>query len=127
MTEPRWLTINEVVRLHEMQIRRYGGQPGIRDQGLLESAVLRPRNKYHYAGVKSLIELAGSCVASISANHPFFDGNKRTAFYAMAVFLELNGVSLRAPEDEATRAMLDLAAGRSSESTFCDWLREWVR
>lgn len=78
MTEPRWLTVDEVLRLHGIQIRRYGGEPSIRDQGLLESAVLRPQNKYHYAGLEDLIKLAGSYAASTSGNHPFFDGNKQT-------------------------------------------------
>jgi death on curing protein len=126
VTEPRWLSVEEVARLHDIQIQRYGGQPGVRDRGLLESAVLRPRNKHHYEGATDLVELAASYAAAISGNHPFFDGNKRTAFFTMAVFLEINGLQLKAPESEATRAMLELAADSSSEGRFRDWLRAWV-
>lgn len=123
---PRWLSVKEVLRLHDIQIRRYGGQPGIRDPGLLESAVLRPRNKHHYDNVEDIVELAADYAVAISGNHPFLDGNKRTAFYAMAVFLELNGLSLKAPEAEATRAMLQLAADASKEKHFREWLQHWV-
>jgi death-on-curing protein len=126
MTQPRWLSVEEIIRLHEIQIHRYGGQPGIRDEGLLESAVLRPRNKHHYDRVDDLIELAAIYAEAISANHPFFDGNKRTAFFAMAVFLELNGLPLKAPEPEATSAMLRLAADTAFAPKFREWVRRWV-
>lgn len=126
MTQPRWLSVEEVIRLHEIQIHRYGGRSGIRDQGLLESAVLRPRNKHHYDRIDDLIQLATGYAEGISGNHPFFDGNKRTAFFALAVFLELNGLSFRAPEAEATNAMLQLAADKTLAPQFLDWLRRWV-
>jgi death-on-curing protein len=80
MTEPRWLSVDEVLRLHDIQIRRYGGQPGVRDQGLLESAVLRARNRHHYDAVQDIVELGAAYAVAISANHPFFDGNQRTTF-----------------------------------------------
>jgi death-on-curing protein len=126
MIQPRWLSVDEGLRLHDIQILRYGGQPGIRDRGLLESAVLRPRNKHYYEQLEDIIDLAAEYAVAISGNHPFFDGNKRTALHAMAVFLELNGLSLQAPEVEATSAMLRLAADPSSENEMREWLRRWV-
>jgi len=126
VTEPRWLSVEEILRLHEIQIQRYGGRPGVRDEGLLESAVLRPRNQLHYDPVANVVDLGATYVIALSANHPFFDGNKRTAFYAMAVFLEMNGLPLRASESDATRAMLDLAAGASSPDEFKNWVRRFV-
>jgi death-on-curing protein len=124
--QPRWLSVGEVLRLHEIQIQRYGGQPGIRDNGLLESAVMRPQHKHHYQQTESVIELAVTYAVAISGNHPFFDGNKRTAFYAMAVFLELHSLRLSAPEDEATHVMLKLAAGELSEQQLNEWVLRWV-
>ena len=126
MIQPRWLSVSEVLRLHEIQIERYGGRAGIRDRGLLQSAVIRPQNRYHYDGVGEIVELAATYAVAISANHPFFDGNKRTAFYAMAVCLDLHATPLSAPEDSATEAMLKLAASDWDAARFLTWLRDWV-
>lgn len=126
MIQPRWLSLDHVLRLHDIQILKYGGQPGIRDHGLLESAVFRPRNKHSYEHTEDMVDLAAIYAIAISGNHPFFDGNKRTAFYAMAVFLEINGLPLKAPETDASRAILDLAAGNLSENDFREWVRRWV-
>ena len=126
MIQPRWLSVDQVLRLHDIQIRRFGGQPGVRDYGLLESAVLRPRNQHHYEGIEDIVHLAATYAIAISANHPFFDGNKRTAFYALAVFLEMHDLPLKAPEHEATRAVMELAAGNWDEAQFRDWVRRWA-
>ena len=126
MILPRWLSVSEILRLHEIQIRTYGGQPGIRDEGLLESAVMRPRLKHHYEQTENIVDLAVSYAVAISGNHPFLDGNKRTAFHAMAVFLELHGLPLHAPPDAATEAMLALAAGALSEKELQNWVMRWV-
>jgi death on curing protein len=87
---------------------------------------LRPRNKHYYEGAEDIVELAAAYAVAISGNHPFLNGNKRTAFYAMAVFLHLNSLPLKAPEKEAARAMLELAAETSGEKQFREWLRHWV-
>jgi len=94
--------------------------------GLLESAVMRPQNKHHYEPTESIVDLAVSYAVGISGNHPFLDGNKRTAFHAMAVFLELHGLPLHAPPDEATETMLALAAGSLSENELQNWVTRWV-
>jgi death-on-curing protein len=80
MIQPRWLTIDEVLRLHEIQILTYGGQAAIRDPGLLEAAVLRPQNKHYYEQVQDIVQWAATYAVAISANHPFFDGDKRRRF-----------------------------------------------
>lgn len=123
MIRPRWLSVDEVLRLHDIQIQRYGGNAGIRDAGLLESAVLRPQNKHYCASVEDVVTLAAEYAIGISGNHRFIDGNKRTAFYAMAVFLELNGLPLKATDADATRVMLGLAAKTLDETHFREWLR----
>jgi death on curing protein len=121
---PRWLSVVEVVRLHEIQIHRYGGQTGIRDPALLESAVSRPKNLYYYERMKDPADLVAAYAFSLCRNHPFIDGNKRTAFFAMAVFLELNGLSLRAPQGEATQVMLSVAAAQLTEIQLCALVRK---
>lgn len=126
MTEPRWLTVDEVRRLHALQIDECGGSPGIRDAGLLESAVLRPRQRYHYGELKTIVDLAVAYATALSGNHPFVDGNKRVAFHAMLVFLRLHGLALKATAGEATEMMLALASGRASEAELSAWVRSRV-
>jgi death-on-curing protein len=121
--EPRWLTREEVVALHEKQLARFGGPSGIRELGLLESALDRPRNKWAYEGA-DLALLAAAYAYGIARNHPFVDGNKRAAFVAMMLFLRLNGVFFRPSQAEATQAMLELAAGNISEDGFARWIRD---
>lgn len=125
MTEPRWLTLEEVRRLHTLQIDEFGGTPGIRDIGLLESAVLRPHQRY-YGERKTIVDLAVAYATALSGNHPFVDGNKRVAFHAMLVFLRLHGLTLKATAGEATERMLALAAGRASETELTAWVRSRV-
>lgn len=124
MTEPRWLSVAEISRLHRLQIHFFGGSPGTRDAGLLESAAVRPRQRYHYGELAAIPELAAAYAVALSANHPFIDGNKRVAFHSLLVFLRLNGLVLRVQEQEATNQMLALAAGQSSEDSLIKWLRQ---
>lgn len=122
-TEPRWLTIEQIIVTHERQLRKYGGASGIRDQGLLESALARAENKWRYEQAE-LSELAAAHAYGIAKNHPFVDGNKRVAFLAMAGFLRLNGVAFAPPQPAATAIILALAAGEVSEDSLARWIRD---
>lgn len=106
-----------------MQIAEHGGGAGVRDEGLLESALSRPVNLAAY-GDASVFKLAAAHALGIAKNHPFVDGNKRTAFIAAAVFLELNGRTLIAAESDAVVTMLALAAGEMDETAYAAWLEK---
>ena len=116
-----WLTFEQVVEFHDRNVAIFGGPSGIRDAALLQSALDRPRNKWAY-GEGSISKLAAAYAFGIAKNHPFVDGNKRTAFIAMAVFLLANGHCLVASQDDATAAMLALASGTLSEDGLAAWL-----
>jgi len=117
----RWLSLEEVLVIHERQLGRFGGAAGIRDQGMLESALSRPRNKWEYEHA-DIVELAAAYAFGIARNHPFVDGNKRVAFLAMAAFLRLNGVHFAPSQEAATAAILALAAGEIDETGLTRWL-----
>lgn len=117
-----WLSRQVVVSLHDLMIARYGGSDGIRDKGLLESALARPLNLASY-GDPDTADLAALYAVAIARNHPFIDGNKRTAFSALTLFLALNGLELEAPEVEAVTIMLRLAANDISDEDFTAWVR----
>ena len=123
MTEPEWIGVAVALAIHEEQIAEHGGGEGVRDAGLLESALARPRNAWGY-GVTDLCALAATLGHGIARNHPFVDGNKRTAFVAVETFLILNGVELTAGDADCVVAMLDLAAGEMTEAEFAAWLRD---
>ena len=123
MTEPRWLERRIITALHDVQLVRHGGAGGIRDAGLLESAIARPRNLHAY-GESDLCALAAAYAAGIVRNHPFVDGNKRTGFVTAALFLQENGRRLTAPEAEAVVMTLGLASGEMPEEGFTAWLRD---
>jgi len=125
--EPRWLTKTGLVLLHDRSLALHGGSPGLRDEGLLESALARPLNRHGYEDVSDLVELAATYVVGLSSNHPFIDGNKRTAFLAGGVFLEKNGLSLTADPVSATLTMLKVAAGEMDIEALAEWLRANVR
>ncbi|NJL28570.1 MAG: type II toxin-antitoxin system death-on-curing family toxin [Thermoanaerobaculia bacterium] len=125
-SEPRWLTRAMVEQFHRNQIKLYGGLPGTRDASLLESALARPRQKLAYEPESDLATLAASLGAGLARNHPFVDGNKRISLVAMAVFLELNGLVLEAPEPETVITILALAAGEVTEVELADWIRRWT-
>jgi death-on-curing protein len=121
MKEPYWLTRCECLLLHDMMLDQYGGCTGIRDEGLLESALARPQQLYHY-GKPTMPEMAAAYAAGIVKNHPFLDGNKRTGFMMGAGFLERNGYEFVASEAEVVIRTLALAAGEMSEAAYADWL-----
>ncbi|MBV8751798.1 MAG: type II toxin-antitoxin system death-on-curing family toxin [Hyphomicrobiales bacterium] len=121
MRQLRWLSLEEVLVIHERQLGRFGGAAGIRDQGMLESALSRPRNKWEYEHA-DIVELAAAYAFGIARNHPFVDGNKRVAFLAMAAFLRLNGVHFAPSQEAATAAILALAAGEIDETGLTRWL-----
>jgi len=120
-TEPRWLSKLFVLALHERLVAEFGGLAGLRDEGLLESALGKPQNLFAY-GSPNAFDLAASYAFGIVRNHPFLDGNKRTGLAAAAVFLETNGFRVTAREVDATAATLGLAEGALSEKAFADWL-----
>lgn len=117
-----WLTRELLLAVHDEQIAEHGGASGIRDMGLLESAIARPLNHAGYGEV-DVAELGALYALAIARNHPFVDGNKRTALVALETFLVLNGLELTASDPEATVMMLDMAAGTISDATFIEWTR----
>jgi death-on-curing protein len=123
MTEPVWVSVELVIDIHAEQLALFGGPEGIRDQGLLESALARAPNKHAY-GEDDLAALAAAYAFGVARNHPFVDGNKRAAFAAMIVFLGLNGIDFLVPEPEATAAILALAAGEVEEEGLTRWIRD---
>jgi len=117
-----WLLDEVVIAIHDEQIAVHGGSLGIRDSGLLSSALARPKHKANY-GDPSVFDLAAAYAYGIIRNHPFVDGNKRTGFLVAYVFLHINGWELRSREVEAVNAVLDLAAGEMDEPFFSEWLK----
>jgi death on curing protein len=126
MTEPEWLDLDIVIDFHAEQLALFGGPDGIRDVGLLESALGRAQNKFAYGEV-SLAVLAAAHGFGIARNHPFVDGNKRTAWIAARLFLQINGTRLSYDHEEATRIVEALAAGKLAEAEFAEWLRKRVQ
>ena len=124
MSEPRWLSFPVVLAIHADQIDAHGGSPGLRDRGLLESALERPRNRFHYQPDSDLHSLAAAYGFGVAKNHPFLDGNKRVAFQAMYVFLGLNGLRIDASEPDVVSLMLAVASGEMEETDVASWLRE---
>jgi death-on-curing protein len=123
MKEPYWLDKDAVIAVHIQLLARFGGLEGIRDEGMLESALNRPQPLFHY-GDPSLFELAASYATGLVKNHPFLDGNKRSGFMAAYVFLGVNGYRLQAPEEEAVIMTRDLAPGETDEAAYAAWLKK---
>jgi len=121
MKEPKWVLPETVQLLHEQLLADHGGSAGVRDAGLLDSALSRPQNLFFY-GSPTLFELATSYAFGIVKNHPFIDGNKRTGFTVAILFLELNGCIFHAAEADAAVQTLALAAGAIEEEEFAGWL-----
>ena len=126
MTEPRWLPKDLILKVHNRQLAEHGGGAGVRDEGLLESALARPQNLFAY-GESDVATLAGAYALGIAKNHPFIDGNKRTAFVACELFLAANGYDLVASDEECLAMMLGLAASEIGEAEFAAWLRDNVQ
>lgn len=121
MIQPKWLLVEFVLAVHEMVLAKHGGPTGVRDEALLESALSRPVNKLSYETNFTIYDLAASYSYGIAMNHPFVDGNKRAALMCGLVFLEINGVTIDAPEAETVVAFESLAAGKLSEDDLAYW------
>jgi death-on-curing protein len=126
MAEPVWLPRQLIEALHADQVREHGGQLGLRDTGLLESALARPQHVWSYDPDADLSTLAAEYAFGLARNHPFLDGNKRIAFVAANVFLILNGFEIEAPEPEVVDAMVQIAAGEASRDDLAEWIRTRV-
>ena len=124
---PKWLSKALILAIHDEQLAEHGGGLGVRDDGLLESALARPQNRLQnrlaYDAAADLATLAGAYAFDLARNHPFVDANKRTAFVAAELFLDLNGVVLTASDADCVLTMLRLAAGEIEEDAFANWLR----
>ncbi|MBP6405588.1 MAG: type II toxin-antitoxin system death-on-curing family toxin [Proteobacteria bacterium] len=118
----RWVGRNALLLLHGESLAEHGGGEGLRDEGLLDSALARPLNQLAY-GEPDFADLAASYGVGLAKNHPFVDGNKRAAFLAVGLFLHLNGYRLRADQADATLTMLAVAAGDIPENEFATWIR----
>ncbi len=127
MNEPVWLDRHGVILLQSESLAQHGGSSGIRDAGLLDSALTRPINKWNYNPAADLAELAAAYGFGLARNHPFVDGNKRIAFIATALFLRLNGYRLSSDPLDEIQTMLSLAAGESSEEEFAVWIRNHTK
>ena len=123
MKEPEWLTTTMVVAIHDEQLAIHGGLSGLRDAGMLESALDRPRNKWAYETAE-LPELAAAYAYAIARNHPFADGNKRTSLLALYTFLGINDIDFVVPEANAAAIIMALAAGEVSEESLARWIRD---
>ena len=122
MNELVWVEVADVLSFHEVMLARFGGLPGVRDAALLDSAVNRPRQLFAY-GAPDLFALAAAVAEGIVRNHPFLDGNKRAGFMAAALFLEVNGWSFQAAEEDVVVRTLALAAGAIGGAEYARWLR----
>ncbi|MCD0422588.1 type II toxin-antitoxin system death-on-curing family toxin [Rubrivivax sp. JA1024] len=121
--EPLWITYDQAIAMHARQLRRFGGAVGLRDEGMLQSALERPINKWRYEQ-SELPELAAAYAFGLARNHAFVDGNKRIAFMSMMVFLRKNGVAFAPDPAHATSIILALAAGEVSEASLTRWIRD---
>jgi death-on-curing protein len=120
---PVWLEREDCLAIHEMMLSQHGGLAGVRDEGLLASALARPQNRLAYRSSSSLPVLAASYAAGIVLNHPFRDGNKRTAFLVAVTFLELNRMVFIATEESVVERTLGLASGGIKEPKYATWLK----
>lgn len=120
---PRWLIRVVVDAIHNDQLREHGGLPGIRDENVLESALARPQQKWHYTDGADIATLAAAYGFGLVKNHPYRDGNKRIGFLAIATFLGMNGYVLKATDTDVVTHILALADGRVSEEALADWIR----
>lgn len=125
MTEPRFIGIDIAYAVHDRQLSEHGGLAGIKDAGLLESALGRPLNKHAY-GEEDLCALAAAYAFGVARDHPFNDGNKRTAWVLARLFLRLNDVVIAFDKGDATRTMLALASGELPEEKMADWFRRHI-
>ena len=127
MKGPRWVDRRALALLHAETLAEHGGRSGIVDEGRLDSALARPRQIFSYGRKHDVARLAAAYAAGLVRNHPFVDGNKRAAFLAVGLFLELNGFRLVADQVDAARNVLALAAGEINEEQFATWVRAHMK
>ncbi len=127
MNEPTWLQRIWVDAVHFQQMQRFGGRYGVLEEGIIEAALARPRNLWAYNDVTDLATLAAAYAYGLTRGHGYVDGNKRVGFVAMAIFLDLNGWSLEAPEPEVVHVMLAVASGELSEADLAVWVRGHIQ
>jgi death on curing protein len=121
--KPVWIEERDALAIHDRLLADHGGPPGLRDEGLLQSALARPLQHHAYADSPDVVEMAALYTAGLVRNHPFVDGNKRAGFVVGILFLELNGFRFIASEEDATQAVLSLASGTLDEAAYTAWLR----
>jgi death-on-curing protein len=124
---PLWIDKRALLLLHKESLAQFGGADGLRDEGLMDSALARPVKKHSHEGCNDLATLAAACGFGLARNHPFVDGNKRAAFLAVGLFLAMNGQRLTATPIDAIEAILALATGSLEEPRFADWIKAHVR
>lgn len=128
MTDPIWISEQFALAVHERQLELHGGLSGVRDLGLLLSALARPRHIFSYSSPKSdLAQLAAAYAFGVAKNHPFVDGSKRTAAVILEAFLEFNGIELLANDSSFYEAMIGVASGTLSEAEFAEWIRQNIK
>lgn len=120
--EPKWISKRALLLLHEESLAEFGGAGGVRDEGLLESALSRPRNIYAYQRGSTIAELAAAYAFGLAKNHAFVDGNKRAAFLSIGLFLAINGHTLQASQMDAIRSMWALGSGELDEAGLSSWI-----
>lgn len=123
-TEPRWISKKALLLLHEESLATFGGASGMRDEGLLDSALARPQNTHAYAPACTLADLAAAYGFGLAKNHALVDGNKRAAFLAIGLFLAINGRKLVADQVDAIQTMLAVAAGTLDEKALAAWIQK---
>ena len=123
-TEPHWISRKALLLLHEESLATFGGAPGMRDEGLFDSALARPLHTHAYTPDCTLADLAASYAFGLAKNHAFVDGNKRTAFLAIGLFLAINGQKLVADKVDAIQTMLAVAAGGLDERALAAWIQK---
>ena len=123
MKEPVWIDERDALALHDRLLALHGGAVGLRDDGLLKSALARPQQHFAYAESPDVVEMAAAYTCGIVRNHPFVDGNKRTGFVVGVLFLELNGYRFNASEEDAAQMVLELASGNLDEAGYIAFLR----
>ena len=123
MKEPVWIDERDALALHDRLLALHGGAVGLRDDGLLKSAVARPQQHFAYAESPDIVDMAAAYTGGVVRNHPFVDGNKRTGFVVGVLFLELNGYRFNASEEDAAQMVLELASGNLDEAGYIAFLR----
>jgi len=127
MSSPFWIDKHTLLLLHTESLSEFGGLQGLRDEGLLDSALARPQNLISYMPDADIAALAASYAVGLARNHPFADGNKRAAFVSVGLFLTINGWRLSSSPVEATQIMLGVAAGEMEEEAFAQWIRDHMK